>query len=166
MGEASEAARAVIAQFGWDGFVEQENPCGPKDGSVAAVTVVRGNTAIQLQAFRALSDTSWATIREQLSRSLLKQGRLVEERVGRAGTELQTVVRVQGASGKDRQTARVLGSDGPGWVLRGFVTGAGAEPDSTEDWPCTTFQGTVVRPPSAPQGTDRLIRLRWPESQT
>jgi hypothetical protein len=25
----------------------------------------------------------------------------------------------------------VLGHDGPGWALRGSVTGAGAEPDST-----------------------------------
>ncbi|MCX4698496.1 DUF3710 domain-containing protein [Streptomyces sp. NBC_01373] len=140
-------------------------PMTSRDGSVVAVTVVRGRTAIQLQAFRALSDTSWATIREQLSRTMRSQGSSVEERAGRAGTELQAVVRIQGPPGKDRQTTRVLGFDGPGWVLRGFVTGVGAEPDSTEDWPYTTFQRTVVRMSAAPESTDTLIRLRRPQPE-
>jgi len=60
----------------------------------------------------------------------------------------------------------VLGHDGPGWILRGFVTGAGAEPDSDAEWPYTTFQGTVVLAPTAPSDTDTYtpIRLRRPES--
>ncbi|MBD0841180.1 DUF3710 domain-containing protein [Streptomyces sp. TRM68416] len=70
---------------------------------------------------------------------------------------------VRGASGNGRQTVRVLGCDGPGWVLRGFATGDGAEPDSTEEWIYTTFQGTVVASSSAPRGTDASMRLRWPE---
>ncbi|MFF7134818.1 DUF3710 domain-containing protein [Streptomyces sp. NPDC008196] len=135
-----------------------------EDGSIVGVTVIRGRTAIQLQAFRALGDTSWATVREDLARTIRGRGGSAEERFGPAGTELQAVVRVQGPPGKDRQTARVLGHDGPGWILRGFVSGVGAEPDSTEEWPYVTFQGTVVRPPSAPSADDPLIRLRWPES--
>ncbi|EFH28809.1 predicted protein [Streptomyces sviceus ATCC 29083] len=135
-----------------------------RDGSVAGVTVIRGRTAIQLQAFRALGDTSWATVREDLARTIRGRGGSAEERVGPAGAELQAVVRIQGPPGKDRQTTRVLGHDGPGWILRGFVTGVGAEPDSTEKWPYTMFQGTVVRPPSAPSAIDPLIRLRQPES--
>ncbi|MET9787269.1 DUF3710 domain-containing protein [Streptomyces canus] len=134
------------------------------DGSVVGVTLIRGRTAIQLQAFRALGDTSWASVREDLARTMRGRGGLAEERVGPAGTELQAVVRIQGPPGKDRQTTRVLGHDGPGWILRGFVTGAGAEPDSDEEWPYTTFQGTVVRALPAPSDTDKLIRLRWPES--
>nr|WP_159059426.1 DUF3710 domain-containing protein [Streptomyces antibioticus] len=135
-----------------------------EEGSLAGVTVIRGRTAIQLQAFRALGNTSWASVREDLARTMRGRGGSAEERVGPAGLELQAVVRIQGPPGKDRQTARVLGHDGPGWILRGFVTGAGAEPDSTEEWPYTTFQGTVVRLPSAPSATDPLIRLRSPKS--
>ncbi|WP_371666806.1 DUF3710 domain-containing protein [Streptomyces sp. NBC_00289] len=135
-----------------------------EDGSLAGVTVIRGRTAIQLQAFRALGDTSWASVREDLARTMRRRGGSAEERVGPAGPELQAIVRIHGPPGKDRQTARVLGHDGPGWILRGFVTGVGAEPDSTEEWPYATFQGTVVRPPSTPSATDALIRLRWPES--
>ncbi|MFI6440991.1 DUF3710 domain-containing protein [Streptomyces sp. NPDC050759] len=130
-----------------------------RDGSPVAVTVIRGRTAIQLQAFRVLADTSWATIREQLARSIRGHGGSVEERVGRAGTELQAVVRIQGPPGKDRQTVRVLGFDGPGWILRGFVSGVGAEADSKEEWPYDTFQGAVVRTSSAPPRTDTLIVL-------
>ncbi|MFC8433886.1 DUF3710 domain-containing protein [Streptomyces sp. NPDC057253] len=134
------------------------------DGSVVGVTLIRGRTAIQLQAFRALGDTSWATVREDLARTLRGRGGSAEERVGPAGAELRAVVRIQGPPGKDRQTTRALGHDGPGWILRGFVTGVGAEPDSTEEWPYTTFQGTVVRMSPDPSGNDKLIRLRWPES--
>jgi hypothetical protein len=139
-------------------------PMTSRDGSVVGVTLIRGRTAIQLQAFRALGDTSWATVREELSRSMRRRGGSVEERVGRVGTELQAVVRIQGPPGKDRRTTRALGHDGPGWLLRGFVAGVGAEPDTTEDWPCTTFQNTVVRSPTTPSGTDPLIRLRSSES--
>ncbi|CAM5464581.1 DUF3710 domain-containing protein [Streptomyces canus] len=135
-----------------------------RDGSVVGVTLIRGRTAIQLQAFRALGDTSWATVREDLARTMRGRGGSAEERVGPAGPELQAVVRIQGPPGKDRQTARVLGHDGPGWILRGFVTGVGAEPDSTEEWPYETFQGTVVRMPTETRDDDPLIRLRWPES--
>ncbi|MFF4062124.1 DUF3710 domain-containing protein [Streptomyces sp. NPDC001668] len=134
------------------------------DGSLVGVTVIRGRTAIQLQAFRALGDTCWATVREDLARKVRGWGGSAEERVGPAGHELQAVARIQGPPGKDRQTLRVLGHDGPGWILRGIVTGVGAEPDSTEEWPYTMFQGTVVRPPSTASDTDPLIRLRQPES--
>ncbi|MFG2464192.1 DUF3710 domain-containing protein [Streptomyces canus] len=135
-----------------------------RDGSLVGVTLIRGRTAIQLQAFRALGDTSWATVREDLARTTRGRGGSAEERVGPAGPELQAVVRIQGPPGKDRQTARVLGHDGPGWILRGFVTGVGAEPDSTEEWPYETFQGTVVRMPTETRDDDPLIRLRRPES--
>ncbi|MGK3941284.1 DUF3710 domain-containing protein [Streptomyces caeruleatus] len=135
-----------------------------RDDSLVGVTLVRGRTAIQLQAFRALGDTSSAAVREDLARKVRDWGGSAEERVGPAGAELQAVVRIQGPPGKDRQTTRVLGHDGPGWILRGFVTGVGAEPDSTEAWPYDTFQGTVVRMPAEEQGTDPLIRLRRPES--
>jgi hypothetical protein len=135
-----------------------------RDGSLVGVTLIRGRTAIQLQAFRALGDTSWVTVREDLARKMRGWGGSAEERVGPAGPELQAVVRIQGPPGKDRQTVRALGHDGPGWILRGFVTGVGAEPDSTEEWPYETFQGTVVRMPAEDQGTDPVIRLRQPES--
>jgi hypothetical protein len=72
-------------------------------------------------------------------------------------------VRIQGPPGKDRQTVRVLGSDGPGRLLRGFVSGVGAAPDSDEEWPSETFQGTVVRTSSAPRRADTLIVLRPPQ---
>ncbi|WP_143663621.1 DUF3710 domain-containing protein [Streptomyces sp. NRRL B-24085] len=132
--------------------------------SLVGVTLFRGRTAIQLQAFRALGDTCWATVREDLARAFRRGGGSAEEHVGPAGRELQSVVRIQGPPGKDRQTARVLGHDGPGWILRGIVTGAGAEPGSTEEWPYATFQGTVVRMPAEPRSTGSLIRLRRPES--
>ncbi|MET8075032.1 DUF3710 domain-containing protein [Streptomyces sp. NPDC005303] len=135
-----------------------------RDGSLVGVTLIRGRTAIQLQAFRALGDTSWATVREDLARKIRGWGGTAEVRVGPAGAELQAVVRIQGPPGKDRQTARVLGHDGPGWILRAFVTGVGAEPDSTEEWPYDTLQGTVVRMSAEHQGTDTPIRLRRPES--
>ncbi|TXS55009.1 DUF3710 domain-containing protein [Streptomyces sp. t39] len=139
------------------------HPMRSDDGAVVAVTVVRGRTAIQLQAFRASSDTSWESIRGQLTRSMRRNGGSVEERTGPAGVELQTVVPVRGKS--RGQISRVLGCDGPGWVLRGFVTGAGAEPGSTEEWAYTAFRGTVVRASYAPPARGAAIALRWPPAE-
>ncbi|MGW8995821.1 DUF3710 domain-containing protein [Streptomyces zhihengii] len=139
------------------------HPMRSDDGAVVAVTVVNGRTAVQLQAYRSSPDTSWETIRGQLSRSIGRNGGSVEERAGRAGVELQTVVPVRGKSAG--QISRVLGCDGPGWVLRGFVTGVGAKPGSTDAWAYATFEGTVVRASYAPPSRGAAIALRWPPAE-
>lgn len=52
---------------------------------------------------------------------------------------------------------RFLGQDGPGWLLRGVVTGAGAAPESTDQWAYRLrmlswlLSPVAVRPPRAPR---------------
>lgn len=122
---------------------------GDKRGNdrVLAVTVVHGRTALQLQAYHRTPGRSWDTVRADLLAKLSKDGASVREWAGPAGVELRAEVPVVRRDGSHTTMhSRFLGFDGPGWLLRGVVTGAGAAPDSTDDWPYEFFRNTVVVP--------------------
>ncbi|MFI7497868.1 DUF3710 domain-containing protein [Streptomyces sp. NPDC049687] len=117
------------------------------DGGVLAVTVVHGRTALQLQAYHRTPGRSWDTVRADLLAKLSRDGASVREWAGPAGVELRAEVPVVRRDGSHATMhSRFLGFDGPGWLLRGVVTGAGAAPDSTDDWPYEFFGNTVVVP--------------------
>ncbi|WP_416979055.1 DUF3710 domain-containing protein [Streptomyces sp. T028] len=121
------------------------------DGGVLAVTVVHGEpgarTALQLQAYHRTPARSWDTVRADLLAKLSRDGASVREWAGPAGVELRAEVPVVRRDGSHTTMhSRFLGFDGPGWLLRGVVTGAGAAPDSTDDWPYAFFGNTVVVP--------------------
>ncbi|MFC5802196.1 DUF3710 domain-containing protein [Streptomyces formicae] len=87
-------------------------------GEVVAVTAAQGRTAIQLQAFRCIQGSSWESIRAQMMSRLQTQGSSVREWAGRAGIEIRAVVSATDAHGRSTvKNVRVLGADGPGWVL-------------------------------------------------
>ncbi|MFE7382069.1 DUF3710 domain-containing protein [Streptomyces zhihengii] len=134
------------------------------DGEIVAVTVVQAGTAVQLQAFRASCESSWASIREQMVSRLRTQGATVREWVGLAGIEIRAVISADVDGRPTTQNIRVLGCDGPGWMLRGIVSGAGAAEESDEAWAYEVFAGTVVDPSfHASEGGDSLV-LKWPPS--
>lgn len=117
------------------------------DGRVCAVTVVRGRTALQLQAFHAVPGRNWDTVRSELADGVRRRGGTAVEWVGAAGLE----VRAQLPGGRPGgaptvKPVRFLGHDGPGWLLRGVVSGAGAARTSTDDWAYRLFAATVVVP--------------------
>ncbi|MFC8505302.1 DUF3710 domain-containing protein [Streptomyces sp. NPDC057411] len=131
-------------------------------GHVVAVTLVKGRTAIQLQAFSSPPET-WESIREQMLRTLRTQGSTAGEWVGPAGVEIRAVASMTSSSGpQGRKDLRIIGYDGPGWVLRGIVSGAGAAQESREGWAYRIFSATVVCPSDAAGHGGATIRLRWP----
>ncbi|MEV8627430.1 DUF3710 domain-containing protein [Streptomyces sp. NPDC051079] len=133
-------------------------------GHVVAVTLVRGRTAIQLQVFSSPPET-WDSIRAQMLRTLRDQGGAAGEWVGAAGVEIRAVSSMTSSSGsRSRKDLRVLGCDGPGWVLRGIVSGAGAAQDSRDDWAYRTFSETMVSLGDAAGRGGVAVRLRWPVS--
>ncbi|MFE4752341.1 DUF3710 domain-containing protein [Streptomyces olivochromogenes] len=58
---------------------------------------------------------------------------------------------------------RFLGHDGPGWLLRGVVTGAGAAPESTDQWAYRLFASSVVVPSFSPPENGSAIALNIPD---
>ncbi|MFF3159013.1 DUF3710 domain-containing protein [Streptomyces sp. NPDC057910] len=62
-----------------------------------------------------------------------------------------------------RSAAAVLGHDGPGWLLRGVVTGAGAAPESTDEWAYQLFASSVVVPSFSLREDGVAIALSIPD---
>ncbi|MET9855765.1 DUF3710 domain-containing protein [Streptomyces sp. NPDC006450] len=146
------------------------------------VVLFRDTTAsLQLQAFRTSEEAEWARICTRLESDVRGRGGEVERWSGRAGVELRAVIPVVGdARGRDTMTVRFLGCDGPGWLLRGVVSGEVAQDDSRDDWAYRCFESVVVTPSfeaytpavsssptsysaSVPRGMDRVIPLQFPE---
>ncbi|MGW9450162.1 DUF3710 domain-containing protein [Streptomyces sp. NPDC055632] len=127
------------------------------DGTPVAVTVVHGSTALQLQAFRRSEERNWTSVRSALRTGIEASGGEAGEWAGPAGVELRVVLSV--ARSSTRMRVRMLGCDGPGWLLRGIVSGEGAAPDSQDTWAYDLFLNTVVSPAAGEGG---LVVLRAP----
>ncbi|MFG3527559.1 DUF3710 domain-containing protein [Streptomyces sp. NPDC047917] len=96
------------------------------DGENLAVTLVQGDTAPQLQAYRANSSASWDAVRADMIIGIRAQAGEVKEWTDRAGVEIRaSVPRVTESGQPVTRDVRVLGSDGPGWMLRAIVGGDG-----------------------------------------
>ncbi|MFB6776450.1 DUF3710 domain-containing protein [Streptomyces sp. NPDC056352] len=114
-------------------------------GAMVAVTLVKDGTALQLQTFHAASKILWNSTRVEMMNKMRAQGGTVKEWAGRAGLEIRASVPVVMESGQSAvKNVRVLGCDGPGWMLRGIVSGIGADPQSADEWAYDIFSGTVV----------------------
>ncbi|MEU3002247.1 DUF3710 domain-containing protein [Streptomyces sp. NPDC007020] len=117
------------------------------DGEMLAATLVQGDTALQLQAFNANSVTVWNAVRAEMISKMRAQGNSAETWVDRAGIEIRATISVVTEPGVIRaREIRVFGSDGPGWMLRAVVSGAGAAAGGDDGWAYKTFLGAVVVP--------------------
>ncbi|WP_326766065.1 DUF3710 domain-containing protein [Streptomyces sp. NBC_01591] len=133
------------------------------DGEILAVTLVQGDTALQLQAFRANSSASWDAVRADMILGIRAQGGEVKEWTDRAGVEIRaSVPRVTESGQSVTRDIRVLGSDGPGWMLRAIVSGDGAVSGSGNVWAYETFLATVVVSGYASSRMGNVIRLCSP----
>ncbi|MFI1177691.1 DUF3710 domain-containing protein [Streptomyces melanogenes] len=142
--------------------IQIEPMCSDSTSGCASVTLVLDDTALQLQAFRRPEGSTWRTVRHDLLRKIRASQSTASETFGPAGMEIeanQAVTMQDGSSTSMR--VRFLGCDGPGWFLRGVVTGTGAEPESLERWPYEVFLNTVVQPVPPGAGSD-TIPLRPP----
>ena len=88
---------------------------------VVAVTLVIGDSALQVQPFAApRTEAIWHEVRDEIRAGITKQGGTSDEVEGPFGTELRTKVPVRAQDGSTGvQPARFLGVDGPRWFLRG-----------------------------------------------
>ncbi|HWG23072.1 DUF3710 domain-containing protein [Actinospica sp.] len=95
---------------------------------VMAITVVLGQSAIQLQGFAApRSEGIWGEVRDEISAEVTKQGGVIDKGVGAFGPELRARVPVRLPDGNQGvQVVRFLGADGPRWFLRAVISGQAA----------------------------------------
>jgi hypothetical protein len=102
-------------------------------GAVQSVVIAGPDGALELRAFAAPRNGDlWADARPQIAAEVAQAGGTATEREGPWGTELICQV---GQPGGGTQVTRVIGINGPRWMLRCSLLGAAAtQPDAATAW--------------------------------
>ena len=95
---------------------------------VQAVLMVLEESALELRAFSAPKTSGiWSDVRREIAAEATRMGGTATEGDGAFGPDLTLVVPVEGPDGQMfSQTSRVVGVDGPRWLLRGTLLGRAA----------------------------------------
>jgi hypothetical protein len=95
---------------------------------VQAVLMVLEDSALELRAFAAPKTSGiWSDVRREIAAEATRMGGTATEGDGAFGPDLTLVVPVEGPDGQMfSQTSRVVGVDGPRWLLRGTLLGRAA----------------------------------------
>ena len=138
------------------------------DNQPAWITVVSGDSGLQLQAFAAAkSGGLWDEIRAEIAAEVARTGGDSSEAAGPFGTELRARIiptePVQGESGGERQPVRFLGVDGPRWFLRGVITGPAADQADLAAPLEGVFRGVVVVRGDHPVPPREMLEIRLPD---
>jgi hypothetical protein len=131
---------------------------------VQAVLLVLEDSALELRAFAAPKKTGiWSEVRREIAAEASRMGGTATEHEGAFGTELVLVVPVEDPQGQIfSQTSRVIGVDGPRWLLRATVLGrAAVEPDAAPPMEQALRSVVVVRG-SEPMAVRESLPLRLP----
>lgn len=135
-----------------------------QSGQVQAVLLVLEDSALELRAFAAPKTSGiWSEVRREIAAEASRMGGTATESEGSFGTELVLVVPVEDPEGQIfSQTSRVLGVDGPRWLLRATVLGrAAVEPDAAQSMEQALRNVVVVRG-SEPMAVRESLPLRLP----
>lgn len=98
-----------------------------------AVTLVRGQGAVQVRAFAApRSGGLWVKSRGELHEQIRASGGQAAEVRGTFGDEVHAGMPAKGPDGKTTglQPMRFVGIEGPRWLIQGIFMGEGAVPDA------------------------------------
>ncbi|WP_405216446.1 DUF3710 domain-containing protein [Agrococcus sp. Ld7] len=134
-----------------------------KTKRIVAVTLEHDGSTVQLQPFAApRSEGIWAPVRDVLRTQLERQGATVEELDGLLGRELRARLKV-GPDGEPR-AVRIIGVDGPRWMLQGLIGGQAAMDEDKAAAAVELFRSTVVCRGVEPMPPRELIPLRAPKS--
>ena len=136
-----------------------------QSGVVQAVLLMLDDSALELRAFAAPKTSGiWDEVRQEIVGEAAKMGGTATETEGPFGTELVLVVPVEDPEGQVfSQTSRVIGVDGPRWLLRATVLGrAAVEPDAAEPM-IETLRNVIVVRGNEPMAVRESLPLRLPE---
>ena len=122
---------------------------------VRAITFVVERSGVQLQAFAApRSSGIWADVKREIAADATKRGGTATEIEGPYGAELKVVVPAKTPDGKPAtQTTRVVGVDGPRWLLRATFFGPAVDRSAAGELDDVLRDTVVVRgvDPMAPR---------------
>jgi hypothetical protein len=138
------------------------------EDQAAWITVVRGESGLQLQAFAASkSGGLWDEVRREIAAELSRTGGQSHEVQGPFGMELMARIvpgePVQGARRGALEPVRFLGVDGPRWFLRGLISGPAARHEELARPLEQVFANVVVVRGDHPVPPRDLLEIRLPE---
>lgn len=135
------------------------------NGQVVGVSVVVGESALQLQAFAAPRTLGiWDDIRDEIVESIRNTGGQAEVVEGPFGTQIAAALPQVGADGTAVMTPVVfVGVDGPRWFLRGFMSGPAVSDADLAGQLLGVFADTVVVRGTAAMAPRELLPLTLPE---
>jgi hypothetical protein len=155
---------------------EHDAEGNPVGGRMVAVTIVTGDSGLQVQAFAAPKRSGiWSEVRQETATEIQEAGGQAADAEGPFGDELHAMVPVQipeevidqvpdeiREQGFAWQPVRFIGVDGPRWFLRGVVSGAAIEDD--EQWQVLedVFRNIVVVRGDQPMAPRELLELVLP----
>jgi hypothetical protein len=131
---------------------------------VAAVLLVGAEGALELRPFAAPRNGDiWADVRKQIAAETARRGGTATEADGPYGTELQVMMPAKTPEGQAAtQPSRVLGINGPRWLLRATFLGRPAvEPREDGDLETALHDVVVVRG-SSPMAPGEPLPLVMP----
>ena len=126
--------------------------------TVIAVVLTTDDGALELRPFAASRNGDlWAEVRPQIAAETARRGGTADEQDGPFGRELRCLVPVQTTGGQSAaQPSRVIGVNGPRWMLRATLVGRPAvEDDAAKPWEdvlraIVVRRGTGAMPPGEP----------------
>lgn len=132
--------------------------------TVAAVMLAGPESGLELRAFAApRSGGSWEDIRHNIAGEAARRGGTATELDGEFGTELKLVVPVTTPDGRHgTQTSRVVGVEGPRWLLRGTFLGKSAEAPDPDGLVESAFRDVIVVRGDQPMPPRAMIPIRMP----
>jgi hypothetical protein len=134
----------------------------------AWITVMRGESGLQLQAFAApKSGGLWEEVRQEIAAEVARSGGQSAEADGPFGVELRARIiptdPVHGGRRGELETVRILGVDGPRWFLRGLINGPAATDENQAGPLERVFAAVVVVRGDHPVPPRELLEIRLPE---
>ncbi|MDQ3485569.1 MAG: DUF3710 domain-containing protein [Actinomycetota bacterium] len=134
--------------------------------TVASVLLAGPQSGLELRAFAApRHDGLWDDVRADIVAEATKRGGRATEVDGEWGTELKLVVPVQTPDGrKASQASRVVGIDGPRWLLRGTFLGRSAAEQDPDGELEAAFRDVIVVRGEGPMAPRAMLALTMPSS--
>jgi hypothetical protein len=138
------------------------------DNQPAWITVLSGESGLQLQAFAAPKTGGlWDEVRAEIAAEVARNGGQSSEDEGPFGIELRARIipaePVHSGPGGQLQPVRFLGADGPRWFLRGLITGPAAQREDLAEPLERVFGGVVVVRGDHPVPPRDLLEIRLPD---
>ena len=136
-----------------------------RSGTGTGVTLRDGEAAVVMIAVAApRSSGLWEQTRGQIAVDAAGRGGTVDEAAGPFGTELRLVVPVTTADGKKAvQASRVVGIDGPRWMLRATFLGAATTDAKAYARLVKVVRQTVVVRGDRPMAPGDVIAVKPPQ---